>query len=58
MDDNGSGALDFLEFTKAIQECRLELTKQQLKHLFLYFDSDDSGTISYDEFLVGIRVSC
>lgn len=25
--------------------------------LFIFVDKDDSGTISYDEFLVGIRVS-
>ena len=29
---------------------------QQVQELFNYFDKDKSGTISYDEFLVGLRV--
>ena len=55
MDDDNSGFLSESEFNKAMIECRLELTKQQLKHLFRYFDKSDDGNISYDEFLVGIR---
>ena len=55
MDDDGSGTLDLEEFRKAMKESRLNLTERQLKHLFLYFDKDDSGGITYDEFLVGIR---
>jgi len=55
MDDDGTGTLDLEEFRKAMKESRLNLTERQLKHLFLYFDKDDSGGISYDEFLVGIR---
>ena len=54
MDDDNSGYLSEAEFSKAMTECRMELTKQQLKHLFRYFDKSDDGTISYDEFLVGI----
>lgn len=58
MDDDGNGMLDFGEFKKGIKECELvDLSDAAIKHLFLYFDRDDSGTISYDEFLVGIRVS-
>lgn len=55
MDDDRSGALDMNEFRKAMKESRLNLTDRQLKHLFLYFDKDDSGSICYDEFLAGVR---
>ena len=55
MDDDNSGYLNEAEFNKAMNECRMELTKQQLKHLFRYFDKSDDGNISYDEFLTGIR---
>ena len=55
MDDDGSGTLSQSEFNKAMAECRMELTAMQLKHLFRYFDRGDDGSISYDEFLVGIR---
>lgn len=58
MDDNQDGTLDQSEFIKGMKECKIcDLTDKSLKHLFNYFDKDDSGVISYDEFLVGVRVS-
>jgi Ca2+-binding EF-hand superfamily protein len=56
MDDDGSGQLDMNEFRKGMKECELvDLTERAIKHLFSYFDKDDTGTITYDEFVVGIR---
>ena len=31
------------------------LDRAQIRHLFVTFDKDDSGTIEYEEFLVGLR---
>ena len=57
MDDDGSKSLNLAEFKKGMKECSLNLTEQQLNSLFAFFDKDRSGTISFDEFIVGIRVS-
>lgn len=55
IDDDGSGELDFNEFKKAIHEHSMEWTDTQLHQVFDYFDADGSKTISFDEFLVGVR---
>ncbi|RHY28591.1 hypothetical protein DYB32_005858 [Aphanomyces invadans] len=55
MDDDNSRTLDLGEFTKAIREHALNLSKAEVADLFAFFDDDRSGQISYDEFLVGIR---
>jgi Ca2+-binding EF-hand superfamily protein len=56
MDDDDSGSLDITEFYKAMKECQVsDLSKKAIEHLFRFFDSDDSGSVSYDEFLVGVR---
>lgn len=56
MDDDNSGALDMVEFEKAMRECEIsDLSSKAIRHLFRYFDKDDSGSITYDEFLVGVR---
>jgi Ca2+-binding EF-hand superfamily protein len=57
MDDDGSRSLSLVEFKKAIRECALSLTDLQLSQLFEYFDKDRSGSIDFDEFIVGVRVS-
>jgi Ca2+-binding EF-hand superfamily protein len=37
-------------------ECGIaDLSKKAIKHLFRFFDKDDSGTITLNEFLVGVR---
>ncbi len=56
MDDNSNGTLDINEFKKAMKECKIsDISDKAIAHLFRYFDKDDSGSINYDEFLVGIR---
>ena len=57
MDDDGSRSLSLVEFKKAVRECALSLTDLQLNQLFEYFDKDRSGSIDFDEFIVGVRVS-
>lgn len=54
-DDDGSGALDFGEFQKIILEHRLSWPDETIRDIFDYFDTDQSGQIKFDEFLVGIR---
>lgn len=56
VDDDGSKSLNMVEFKKAIRECALNMTDLQLSQLFGYFDKDRSGTISFDEFIQGVRV--
>ena len=55
MDDDGSKSLDMAEFTKAMKECALNLTKEEVNALFQYFDKDRNGTVGYEEFLQGVR---
>ena len=55
MDDDNSKSISLSEFTKAVKEHTLTWTPEQVKILFDHFDSDKSGSISFDEFLVGVR---
>lgn len=55
MDDNHSLDLDKYEFTKAMQDFMLGFTESEVATLFRTFDYDNSGLISYDEFLSTIR---
>eukprot|EP00210_Caulerpa_lentillifera_P001281 g1235.t1 len=53
MDDNGSGSLDYGEFKKALSE--MGFNEGEYQALFRFFDRDCNGTISYDEFITGLR---
>jgi len=55
VDDNGNGQIELSEFTKAIHEHALGWTPDQIKTVFNHFDTDRSGGISYEEFLVEVR---
>ena len=57
MDDDNSKSLSMSEFKKGVRECSLDLSELQMHELFSTFDKDRSGTIDYDEFLQGVRVS-
>ncbi len=56
IDDNNNKKIEFEEFYKVLNDYKIELPLVQVQKLFAYFDKDRSGTIDYDELLVGIRV--
>ena len=56
MDDNGNKTLGLDEFFKGVKETGLDITLEDCKGLFARFDRDQTGSISVDEFLIGIRV--
>ena len=53
-DDNNDKTIDFDEFKKLIHDYRIPITDKDVKACFDEFDSDRSGSISYDEFVRGI----
>jgi calcyphosin len=53
-DDNNDKTIDFNEFKKLIKDYRIPVEDKDIKALFSEFDSDRSGSISYDEFLRGV----
>ena len=52
IDENGNKTIDFGEFCKAMKNAGLDIPEDVLQELFNDFDYDDSGFISYDEFMV------
>jgi len=55
IDDNNSRTLDFQEFSKCLNEIRVNFSPNDIKALFADFDRDRSGTVDYDEFLRAVR---
>lgn len=53
-DDNNDKTIDAAEFKKLIHDYRIPIEEKDVKALFNEFDSDKSGSISYDEFLRGV----
>jgi Ca2+-binding EF-hand superfamily protein len=53
MDDDGSKSLDVEEFKKGVHE--YGMTDAEARDMFSKFDTDGSGTISFDEFLQALR---
>lgn len=43
MDTSGDGVLDFGEFQQAIKELKLALTNQEIRSLFVQFDTDGNA---------------
>lgn len=57
MDDDGSKCLNMSEFRKGLKELGLMVSEQEIAALFAFFDKNRDGSVHYDEFLSGVRVS-
>ena len=55
-DDNGSRMLDYDELKNGVKDYGVNMSKDELDELFKCFDKDSSGTISFDEFILALRV--
>ena len=51
MDDDGSGALDNAEFSKALKSYQIAKDPLEIEAIFDTFDPDGNGEVCYDEFL-------
>jgi len=51
IDDNATGTLDRNEFAKAMRDYRISDDNEEIEAIFLTFDTDRTGVISYDEFI-------
>lgn len=57
LDNDGNKKLNLEEFKNGMEQSGLELSDDEINEVFKKFDTDDDGSVSIDEFLVGIRVS-
>lgn len=55
MDDDQSGNLSQREFTKACKDFKVGVSDENVPILFSKFDTNNDGTMSYDEFLSVVR---
>lgn len=55
MDDDRNKSLSFEEFNEGIHDFGLVLSVEQAKAVFKAFDSDQQGTIGFEEFLQKLR---
>lgn len=54
MDSDESGALDFDEFKKALDDYRVGCTAEEASQVFLIFDRNRDQTINFEEFMSAI----
>jgi Ca2+-binding EF-hand superfamily protein len=55
MDFNGNKKLDAMEFEEALGSFGLFPTKVELQALVKYYDTDQDGSVSFEEFISGLR---
>ena len=54
---DGNHKIDADEFYSGLCEIQVSVTRAEANQLMALFDTDGDGTVNFDEFLVGIRVS-
>ena len=52
---DGSRHVDAHNFLSGLSECGCALSNEESKSLISHFDTDDDGTINYNEFLISLR---
>jgi hypothetical protein len=57
IDDDRSRLVNFAEFKKGVLNHNISMKVDDLTRLFGMFDRNGDGNISFDEFLVAVRVS-
>ena len=55
MDFNGNKSLDLQEFEQALNAFGIFVKKVELQALMKYYDVNQDGNVSYDEFLNGLK---
>lgn len=55
LDRNGNGSLDPVEFKYAMRDYGLSLSELEITQIVKYFDTNNDGKISFEEFLRAIR---
>lgn len=55
MDDNNSKTLDYYEFSKAMKDFRIDISEDDARLLYNYFDADRNGNVDYEEFIHRLR---
>lgn len=55
MDNNGDRKMDRHEFMWGLRENGHNLSPSEFERIFKYFDKNNDGRLSYDEFLRGVR---
>jgi hypothetical protein len=55
MDDDGTGDLSRTEMKNGFIDMGIKMSPQQLEDIFIYFDKDGSGAVSFEEFMQGLR---
>lgn len=54
-DTDGSQQLNEEELGKCFRLCKLDLKSNEIASLFAWFDNGGNGTVSFDEFVKGVR---
>lgn len=56
IDDDNSNDLSLEEFTKGLHDTGMDLSDEEAAELFSELDSDGSGCLNMDEFIIALRV--
>ena len=55
MDEDGTGDLSKSEIKNGLIDMGIKISPQQLEDVFVFFDKDESGAVSFEEFMKGFR---